>query len=153
MRPTKKSFKDRNNRFRRASITSAFIFTWTTHWTYPSIHIRFTFFSAFCKSHLSLVIKTIIYENYNLLGNSRLAYMSTADAQHVTGCLILNTKPFILPMNNFGCIYSQIHKRSLLSVLFCVRRWISLSQNLRTRKSPNPFFIVIPGVVEINNVT
>ena len=73
------------------------------------------------------------------LWNSRLAYMSTADAQHVTGCLILNTKPFILPMNNFGCIYSQIHKRSLLSVLFCVRRWISLSQNLRTRKSPNPF--------------
>ena len=99
------------------------------------------------------MIKTIIYENYNLLGNSRLAYMSTADAQHVTGCLILNTKPFILPMNSFGCIYSQIHKRSLLSVLFCVRRWISLGQNLRTRKSPNPFFIVIPGVVEINNVT
>ena len=85
------------------------------------------------------MIKTIIYENYNLLGNGRLAYISTADAQHVIGCLILNTKPFILPMNSFGCIYSQIHKRSLLSVLFCVRRWISLSQNLRTRKSPNPF--------------
>ena len=45
------------------------------------------------------MIKTIIYENYNLLGNSRLAYMSTADAQHVTG----SKQSFPTSFNNLCC--------------------------------------------------
>ena len=98
------------------------------------------------------MIKTIIYENYNLLGNSRLAYISTADAQHVIGCLSLNTKQFILPMNSFGCIYSQIHAE----FIFCLvlRQALGLSQPKFTNKEiTESLFIVIPVAAEINNVT
>ena len=85
------------------------------------------------------------------MGNRRLAYMNATDVL-VIGCLILDTKSFILPMHNFARIYFQIHAE----FIFCLvlRQALDLSQPKFTNKEiTESLFIIIPGVAEINNVT
>ena len=77
--------------------------------------------------------------------------MNTTDVL-VIGCLILDTKSFILPMHNFARIYFQIHAE----FIFCLvlRQALDLSQPEFTNKEiTESLFIVIPGAAEINNVT
>ena len=99
------------------------------------------------------MIKTIVYENYNLLGNSRLAYISTADAQHVIGCLRSQYQTIHSPYEQF---WLHLFPDPQTEFAFCLvlRQALDLSQPKFTNKEiTESVFIVIPGVVEINNVT
>ena len=70
------------------------------------------------------------------------------------GCLILNTKPFVLSVNSFARIYSQIHAE----FVFCLvlRQTLDLVQSqskFTSEEITESLFIIIPGAVEISNVT